>query len=283
MLKGLTFLKGAALTGLMVLAVQAQAQPHANSVIATVNGEDITLGHMIMARENLPDQYKQLPDDVLYDAILDQLIQQTVLKQQLHGEVPAYVDLSVENERRALLAANVLENVMEEATSEEALRAAYDAKYSTGDGGDEFHAAHILVESEEEALEIKAELEAGADFATMAKARSTGPSGPAGGDLGWFGMGRMVPEFENAVINMKGGDISAPVKTQFGWHLIELKERRKTSAPEFYEIREELEGELRARAVEERISQLTAAADTVRHEVEDLEPATLKDLSLVRN
>lgn len=283
MLKGLTFLKGAAFIGLMALAAPVAANPHANSVIATVNGEDITLGHMIMARESLPDQYKQLPDDVLFDAILDQLIQQTLLKQQLHGEVPAYVELSVENERRALLAANVLETVMDEATTDEALRAAYEEKFATGEGSDEFHAAHILVETEEEALELKAELDAGADFATMAKAHSTGPSGPAGGDLGWFGMGRMVPEFENAVLEMKSGEVSAPVKTQFGWHLIELKERRKTSAPEFYEIREELEGELRAKAVEDYINSLTAGADTTHHEVEGLLPSVLQDLSLVRN
>jgi len=220
--------------------------------VAKVNGEEITLGHMIMARENLPQQYKQLPDEVLYNAILDQLIQQTALKQQLHGEVPHYVELSVENESRALLAADVIEMVMANATGEEALRAAYDRKYSTGDGGDEFHAAHILVETEEEAKKIKMELEDGADFATTAKARSTGPSGPSGGDLGWFGLGSMVPEFEEAVLAMRSGDISDPVKTQFGWHVILLRERRKSAAPSFDEVRGELEQELRTRAVEDR-------------------------------
>ncbi len=283
MLKGLTFLRGTATVALMALAVPAQAAPHANTVVASVNGEEITLGHMIMARENLPQQYKQLPDEVLYNAILDQLIQQTALKQQLNGEVPHYVQLSVDNEARALLAADVIESVMANAAGEEALRAAYDRKYSTGNGGDEFNAAHILLDTEEEAREIREELLDGADFATMAKAHSTGPSGPNGGDLGWFGLGSMVPEFEEALLAMRSGDISEPVKTQFGWHVILLRERRKSAAPSFEDVRAELEQELRARAVEDRVNALTSAANIERPEIEDLSPEIIKDLSLVRN
>lgn len=120
MRKGLTFLRGTVMAACAALPLAAAAAPHANTVVASVNGEDITIGHMVMARENLPQQYKQLPDDVLYNAILDQLIQQTALKQQLHGEVPHYVQLSVENEQRAMLAADVIEMVMDKASSEEA-------------------------------------------------------------------------------------------------------------------------------------------------------------------
>lgn len=283
MRKGLTFLRSMTLAAGLALPLAAFAAPHANTVVATVNGEDITIGHMVMARENLPEQYKQLPDDVLYNAILDQLVQQTALKQQLHGEVPQYVQLSVENEKRAMLAADVIQMVMEKAITEDKLRAAYDAKYSTGEGGDEFHAAHILLESEEDALDVKKELDAGADFATLAKERSTGPSGPNGGDLGWFATGRMVPEFEEAVLALKSGEVSAPVETQFGWHVILLHDRRKTEAPEFEEVRGQLSEELRQTAVEARVNELTAAAEIDRPEIEDLDPAILKDLSLIRN
>ncbi|UWQ32748.1 peptidylprolyl isomerase [Leisingera sp. M527] len=283
MRKGLTFLRGVAVAACAALPLTAAAAPHANTVVASVNGEEITIGHMVMARENLPDQYKQLPDDVLYNAILDQLVQQTALKQQLHGEVPRYVQLSVENEERAMLAANVIDMIMEKASGEDALRAAYDGKYSSGDGGDEFHAAHILVESEEDAQDVRKELDAGADFATLAKEKSTGPSGPSGGDLGWFTTGRMVPEFEDAVLKLHSGEISGPVKTQFGWHVILLRERRKTEAPEFEEVRAQLAEELRQKAVEESVNELTASAEIERSEIEDLNPAILKDLSLVRN
>lgn len=283
MRKGLTFLRGMAVAACAALPLAAAAAPHANTVVASVNGEEITIGHMIMARESLPAQYKQLPDDVLYSAILDQLVQQTALKQQLNGEVPRYVQLSVDNEERALLAADVIDMVMSTASDEEKLRAAYEDKYATGDGGDEFNAAHILVESEDDALEVKKELDGGADFATLAKERSTGPSGPNGGDLGWFTSGRMVPEFEEAVLEMRFGEVSGPVQTQFGWHIILLNERRKAEAPEFEEVRGQLADELRQKAVEDRVNELTAASEIKRPEIEDLDPAILKDLSLVRN
>jgi peptidyl-prolyl cis-trans isomerase C len=283
MRKGLTFLRGVTMAACLALPMPALAAPHANTVVATVNGEEITIGHMVMARENLPEQYKQLPDDVLYNAILDQLIQQTALKQELHGSVPQYVALSVENEERAMMAADVINTIMEKASSEDLLRVAYDNKYSTGEGGDEFHAAHILVETEEEAMDVKKELDEGADFALLAKEKSTGPSGPSGGDLGWFTTGRMVPEFEQAVLALKSGDVSAPVQTQFGWHVILLRDRRKTEAPEFEEVRAQLADELRQKAVEERVNELTTSAEIDRPEIEDLDPAILKDIDLVRN
>ncbi|MFV1439799.1 MULTISPECIES: peptidylprolyl isomerase [unclassified Phaeobacter] len=283
MRKGLTYLSGLALTAALTLPIPAVAEPHANTVVAKVNGEEITIGHMIIARATLPQQYQQLPDDVLYDAILDQLIQQTSLKQELNGEVPKYVELSLENEARSLLAADVIEKVMEGAASEQDLRAAYDEKYTDGTGGDEFNASHILVESKEDAAEIRAELEAGADFATLARERSTGPSGPNGGELGWFGKGRMVPEFEEAVLAMRTGDVSEPVQTQFGWHVIKLNERRTSAAPTFDEVREELAAQMRQDAVEERVLSLTTSATIERPEIEDLDPAILKNLDLVRN
>ncbi|WP_405108580.1 peptidylprolyl isomerase [Phaeobacter sp. BS52] len=283
MRKGLTYLSGLALAAALTLPMSATAEPHANTVVATVNGEEITIGHMIIARATLPQQYQQLPDDVLYDAILDQLIQQTSLKQELNGEVPKYVALSLENEARSLLAADVIEKVMENAASDEDLRAAYDEKYTDGTGGDEFNASHILVETEEDAAEIRAELDAGADFATLARERSTGPSGPNGGELGWFGKGRMVPEFEEAVLVMGAGDVSAPVQTQFGWHVIKLNDRRTSAAPTFDEVREELATQMRQDAVEERVLSLTTAATIERPEIEDLDPSILKNLDLVRN
>ena len=283
MRKGLTFLSGLALATALTLPLQATAAPHADTIVATVNGEEITIGHMIIARATLPQPYQQLPDDVLFDAILDQLIQQTALKQQLNGEVPKYVELSLENESRSLLAADVIEKVMENAATEEEVRAAYEEQYSDGNGGDEFNASHILVESEEDAEEIRAELEEGADFATTARERSTGPSGPNGGELGWFTKGRMVPEFEEAVIALSAGEISAPVQTQFGWHVIKLNERRKSAAPEFAEIRDQLAAQIREEAVEESVRTLTTEAEIERPEIEDLDPAILKDLDLVRN
>lgn len=283
MRKGLTFLPRVALAALLTLPLPAVAAPHTNTVVAIVNGEEITLGHMILARATLPTQYQQLPPDVLYEAILDQLIQQTALKQALHGEVPHYIELSLENEARSLLAADVIETVMEKAASEADLLAAYEDAYSDGDSGDEFNASHILLETEDQANSVKMELDAGADFAALAKDRSTGPSGPSGGELGWFTKGRMVPEFEAAVLALKSGEVSPPVQTQFGWHVIILNERRKTAAPEFEDVREELANKLRNQAVETRVTELTTSAQIERPDIEDLDPAILQDLELVQD
>lgn len=283
MRKGLTFLQGLAAVAVFSLAGPVRAEQHASTVVAKVNGEEITVGHMIVARAKLPAQYQTLPDDVLFNALLDQLIQQTALKQQLHGDVPETVRLTIENEERSLLASEVIESIMAAAQTEDAIRDAYDAKYSTGDGGDEFNASHILVETEDEAKEIKKELDDGAEFAALAQESSIGPSGPNGGALGWFGNGRMVPEFEAAVSAMRPGEVSNPVKTQFGWHVIKLNERRKLEAPDYKDVKDEIAQEIAVQAVEDRVNQLTAQARIERPEIVDMDPSILRDMSLLKN
>lgn len=283
MLKGLTILPALALVGALALPQAAVAAPDADTVVARVDGTDITLGHMIIAYATLPQQYKQVPPAQLYPAILDQLIQQVALQHAFEGEVPKHVALSLENEERSLIAAAEIENVMASAASESDLRAAYDEKYADGFGGDEFNASHILVATEEEATALKTALTGGADFAEMAKEKSTGPSGPNGGELGWFGLGAMVPEFEAAVVGMQPGDVSDPVQTQFGWHVIKLNEARKAEAPSFEEAQGELANELRQKAVEERILELTAAAEVERPEIEGLDASVLLNLDMVQN
>ncbi|MHA6264324.1 peptidylprolyl isomerase [Arenibacterium sp. CAU 1754] len=283
MLKGLTFLPSLALAATMALSVPAYAAPDAGTVVARVNGQEITLGHMIVAHATLPQQYQQLPPEVLFNAILDQLIQQSALNEAYTGDVPLHVQLSLENEKRSLIAAEEIEKIMSTAASDDQVRAEYDAKYADGFGGQEFNAAHILVETQEEATAIKAEIEAGADFAAVAKEKSTGPSGPNGGALNWFGLGAMVPEFETAVVALEPGQVSDPVQTQFGWHVILLNETRKAKAPSLDEVRGEIEDGLRQKAVEARIEELTSAATVERPEIEDLNPEILRNLDLIRN
>lgn len=280
--KGLTFLPSLALAVVMALPLAAETKPTADTVVANVNGEEITLGHMILARAALPQQYQQLPDEVLYEAILDQLIQQNLLKQSRGSDVPKHVELALENEKRSLLAADVLEDIASGAMSDEAVQAAYDAQYSDWTGGDEFQASHILVETEEEAKSIKADLDNGADFAAMAKEKSTGPSGPNGGSLGWFGMGAMVPEFEEAVVGLNPGEVSDPVKTQFGWHVVLLSDKRKAEAPTLDEVRGELASKIQQDAVDAKVAELTKAGEIERPEVEGLEPSILRDVELVQ-
>lgn len=255
---------------------------NASTVVATVNGEDITLGHLILAQTALPEQYRTLPDDVLFNLLVEQLVQQTVLQQQLHGEIPQGVQYNIDNQSRSLLAGEAISRIMASSQDEDAIYDAYEARYSTHSGDDQFNASHILLETEERAKEVKIELDEGVDFEVMAKSTSIGPSGPNGGALGWFETGQMVPEFENAVLEMRAGDISEPVQTQFGWHLIKLNDRRKISAPEFDEVREQLAQEIAQQAVEDRLNQLTADATVERPVIEHFDPAIMRDLSIVQ-
>lgn len=283
MLKGLTCLPALAVVAVFGLAGVATAAPDASTVVARVNGEEITLGHIIVARASLPEQYQQIPSDLLYDGILDQLIQQSALRQSRKGDTPLHVELSLENERRSLLAAEVIEKIMESAASDADIQAEYDRLYGDGFGADEFDASHILVETEDEAKALVVELENGADFAELAKQKSTGPTGPAGGALGWFGAGQMVPEFEEAVMAMEPGTISEPIQTQFGWHVIRLNDKRRSEAPALDDVREELAGDLRKQAVADRIEQLTSQAEIERPEIEEFDPEIIKEIGLIRN
>lgn len=280
--KGFTFLPALAIAAAMALPVRAEP-PSADTIVARVNGQEIKLGHVIIARAALPQQYQQLPPEVLYDAIVEQLIQQSALEQAFGGEVPKRVALSLENERRSLLAGVEIERTMAGAASDADLKAAYDAAYGDGYDAQEFNAAHILVETEEEAKAIASELESGADFAALAKEKSTGPSGPNGGALGWFEKGMMVPEFEAAVMALEPGQISDPVKTQFGWHVVKLNETRAKAPPAFDDVREELAGELRQKAVAERVDALVAEATVERPEIEGLDPGVIGTVDLLEN
>ena len=184
----------------LVTAAPALAEDvTAETVVAEVDGVKITVGHMIAARDTLPPQYLSLPDDVLFTGILDQIIQQTALAKIGEQNLTRRDLLVIENERRAYLAGVVLDDAAAAAVTEDAIAEAYAQRYSGAEPSKEFNAAHILVETQEAAQEIKGQLDAGADFTALAKERSTGPSGPNGGELGWFSAGMMVKPFEDAV------------------------------------------------------------------------------------
>lgn len=284
MSKRLTFLSAAALSLCMALPTYADEAPgadtNADTVVATVNGTDITLGHMILVQQNLPQQYQTLPSDVLFNGILEQIIQQTVLAQAAPAGDSRLVRLSIDNERRALKAGEVLQIAVESAITDAAVKELFEQKYANGTGDTEYNASHILVETEEEALDLIKKLEDGADFAELAKEFSTGPSGPNGGELGWFGPGMMVAPFEEAVASMSVGSVSAPVKTQFGWHVIKLNESRTMAAPTIEEVRGEIEAEIERKVIDDRIKSLTDAAK-INKDGADIDPALVKRADLL--
>lgn len=273
------FLAGVALSTMMALPVAAQ---EADTVLASVNGNDITIGHLIVMRAFLPEQYQQLPDDVLFQGMLEQLIQQEALVSSIEGDLGLRARLGLENERRAFIAGSVMDEIAMQPFSDEELQAEYDAQFGAVEPTTEWNASHILVETESEALALIEELANGADFAELAREHSTGPSGPNGGQLGWFSAGMMVPEFEAAAAALETGGISEPVQTQFGWHVLILNETRQAEAPSLEDVRAELEDGLRRARMDAHLEALMAEAEIERPEL-DIDPSVISNTDLLNN
>lgn len=250
------------------------------TVVATVNGAEITLAHMQVLRDQLPEQYKELPDDILFNGILEQLIQQTALAQTMEGRLTRRDELALENSRRAYLASQALTAASGDAASPEKVAALYTERIAGMEPEREFNASHILVATLEEAQALKAQIDAGADFAELARLHSTDGAAQNGGELGWFGLGMMVQPFEDAVLALQPGQVSDPVQTQFGWHLVRLNDSRIAAVPSLEEMTEELAGELGEAAIEAHIAATTTAAAVVRT-AEGIDPAILRDQNLL--
>jgi peptidyl-prolyl cis-trans isomerase C len=272
-------LAGAAIAALVAMPAAAQ-DVTADTVLATVNGTDITLGHVIAMQAMLPPQYRELPDQVLLDGILEQLVQQEIIAGLAGQDMSRRVELGLENERRAYLAAMFMDRIGSAEVTESELQAEYDAMYGSAEPVPEMNASHILVETEEEAQAVIEALAEGEDFAELAQERSIGPSGPNGGQLGWFTAGMMVPAFEEAVFALEVGEVSPPVQTQFGWHVVLLNDMRDQEVPGLEQVRAELVEGLRQARVEAAMQEAAAAADVSRPEL-DIDAAIIRNLDLI--
>jgi peptidyl-prolyl cis-trans isomerase C len=161
------------------------------------------------------------------------------------------------------------------------VQAAYDAKYKSAAPSLEYHASHILVDSEEKAKTILAEIEGGKPFADEAKANSSDGSAAGGGDLGWFGLGAMVKPFEDAVVAAPVGKVAGPIKTDFGWHLILVTETRNKSAPPLADVQDQIAAEVQKAAIADFIKAATDKATITRADTAGIDPAVIKDLTLL--
>ncbi|AGI74354.1 putative peptidylprolyl isomerase [Octadecabacter arcticus 238] len=254
----------------------------AETVVASVNGSDITLGQLVMLRSQLPEQYQQLADDVVFNGLIEQLVNQQLLGDTLEVE-PKRVGIAIANEVRSLRAGEVVNTFTSAPVDEADLQATYDARFADIVPEAEYNASHILVETEEEAIEIGTMIDDGADFAETAVEKSTGPSGPSGGDLGWFGLGMMVPAFEEAVLTLDAGEVSAPVQTQFGWHIVKLNETRETPLPTLDGLRVELTTGIQQQGLDALITTLTETADITLPEEGQFDYTLIQNLELLED
>lgn len=257
--------------GLILVAPAARAFD-ADQIVARVNDMDITLGHVAMAASQLPPDMRAQPADVLFRGILEQLIRQAAVAGMGDGTLSRRDRLALDNYRRSLEAAHVLDGVLAPALAEGAVRSAYDARYAEAAPETEFNAAHILVETEKEAREIAQKIADGAAFADMARSHSLDGAAASGGSLGWFPLGIMVAEFEDAVKVLDPGQVSDPVQTRFGWHLVLLNDRRIASVPPFDQARPEIEARIEQSVITEQIADALRTA-TIERRIEGIDPS----------
>lgn len=269
------FLLAAMAVGLVFSGTAALAAEDDSTVVAKVNDQPVTLGEMRVLKAAMGEQTEGLPDAALWDMLLDQLTRQLAVAEAGEEGLTPRDEAALVLQRRAYLSSLALEKIAETEPSEDELKAAYDASYGSGEDIKEYNAQHILVDSEEAIKAVEEDLKSGKDFGQVAKERSTGPSGPGEGDLGWFTLDMMVPPFADAVAKLDKGEVSGPVKTSFGWHIIRLNDTRTTEAPEFDEVRGALSQEVRRDRVEAEARKLLDNANIEK--TQGLDPEILKE------
>jgi peptidyl-prolyl cis-trans isomerase C len=252
--------------GLAPVRAQDAAAPAAEitpqTVVATVGGEAITEADISFAAEDLAQELQQMPPEQRKAFLVTVLIDMKVMAKAAREEKMDSTDLFKQRlkylEDRALRRAYFGEKIATGVTPE-ALQAAYDTFKASFQGKEEVHARHILVATEDEAKAIKAELEGGKDFAQLAQEKSTDPSAKQnGGDLGFFAKGMMVKPFEDAAFTMEVGAVSDPVKSDFGWHIIKLEEKRMSQPPSLEQIAPQLQQQVMFKNFEDQVAALKA-------------------------
>lgn len=250
-------------------------------VVASVDDAEIRESHVKKMYESLPEQYRQAPYAYIKGQLIDQLVNMRLVQNAAQVEK---VDVEnefltrVEDVKLQLLQEYYLQKKIDAAVTDLTLKAEYEKATAEFKAEEEVSARHILLKEEAEAKDVIAKLDAGGDFVALAKEFSTGPSGPQGGDLGFFVKARMVPEFAEAAFNLDIGKYTAePVKTQFGWHIIKLDDRRNTQPPAFETMRKQLSDTLSTATVTALLEGLKTAAIVNVVEPEKEKPATAVD------
>lgn len=278
----LFFLKSLVLFGafhllLAISSSKAETKPKPlekmeTKIVATVDGKPIFLSEIIGMAQRLPEQYRKMSLEAVYPSLLTRAIDSKLVT--LEGRRAGFSKdpdvkkrlLDVEDQ---IISEIFLTKTIGSQVTEKALQKIYSETKSEMASGDQIKARHILLDSEEKAMEIIKKLQAGGEFAKLASEYSTGPSAASGGDLGWFGEGQMVPEFSKAAFALNPGDIvTKPVKTQFGWHIILVEDRKVSAPPSFDEAKEQLASTMSQKLLKELIETLRTKAKIVRFQAD---------------
>jgi len=254
-------------------AIAQTASPAADPTVAVVNGEKIVRSDVMTIFEGLPEQFRQIPMATLFDQILQRLIDRKLLAQAaVKAGFPdrPEVQRRLANDREQILQESYLYARIEDELTDARLKTAYDRKMSGAAKDEEVRARHILLKTEDDAKAVIVEVEKGADFTDLARKRSTGPTSANGGDLGYFKRDQMVGPFSEVAFALKPGEVSkAPVRTQFGWHVIKVEDRRAAKLPSFEESKEELKTEEAQAVVKEIMGSIRTGASITLVEPDD--------------
>jgi peptidyl-prolyl cis-trans isomerase C len=232
----------AALLSVTAISANVIAQ-ETGKVVAKVNGAPITEQDLAFAEREIGPNLNQAKvmdlakrREVLIEFLIEnQVLAEAAIKNKL-GDGAGFANRMAYWKRRALREAYFEKSIQSTITEAEA-KTFYDAQAAKAKGGLQIRARHILVKTEEKAKEVFELIAHDGDFVELAKKHSTGPSAPQGGDLGYFGPGQMVPEFQKTAFALKKGEVSMPVKTKFGWHIIKVEDRRESGMPAFDKLK----------------------------------------------
>ena len=253
----------AALLGASTAPLRAQDDP----VVARVNGVDIHQSDLAIAEDevgnNMPQMGPEQKRDYLITYLTDIIVMAQAAEQQKLADSPE-VQRQVAFERNKVLMEALLQKTGEAAQTDDALHKVYDQAVKQMHPQEEVHARHILVPTEDEARAIETQLKGGADFAALAKEKSKDPGAANGGDLGWFTKDQMVPEFADAAFKLDKGQISDPVHTQFGWHIIQVVDKRIKPTPTFDQVKPQLEAYVARQAQAQLVDNLRKNAKIER-------------------
>jgi peptidyl-prolyl cis-trans isomerase C len=251
----------------MVLLAGPVRAEDANPVLAKVNGSEIHKSDVALAEEELGPSLAQMDAATKDENVLAFLIDMKIVSKAAEDKKVQDSDdfkRRIAFTRSRLLMDNLLASEGKAATTDDAMKKVYEEASKQITGEQEVHARHILVETEDQAKAVEDELKKGADFAELAKKKSKDPGASDGGDLGFFTKDQMVPEFSAVAFALEPGKVSDPVKTQFGWHVIKVEEKRNRKAPDFDQVKSQIETYVTRKAQADYVAKLREAAKIER-------------------
>jgi peptidyl-prolyl cis-trans isomerase C len=236
-------------------------------VIARVNGTEIRQSDLAIAEDDLGENVQGMDPATKREQLVAYITDVVLVTQAAEKRNLQDNDEFKRRQtflRNKLLMGLMLQTRAKEAVTDEEMQKVYDEAAKSMTAEEEVHARHILVETEDEAKAIVEQVKGGADFAALAKEKSKDPGAADGGDLGYFVKGQMVPEFSEVAFKMYAGQVSNPVKTQFGWHVIKVEDRRNRAMPEFDKVKDQIASYVARKAQTDFVAQLREGAKVER-------------------